>query len=64
MTEGKHNGHWHIVRDVDDGDDDDDDGVYLTAACYTMGGLEKRLCRYEPNCTGSQYGPVVSLCGQ
>jgi hypothetical protein len=32
VTEGKHNIHWHIVRDVDD----DDDGVYLTAACYTM----------------------------
>lgn len=31
VTEGKHNSHWHIVRDVDD-----DDGVYLTAACYTM----------------------------
>jgi len=37
VTEGKHNGHWHIVKDVDgDDDDDDDDGVYLTAACYTM----------------------------
>ena len=39
MTEGKHNGHWHIVKNVDDDDDDDDDddGVYLTAACYTVG---------------------------
>ena len=36
LTEGKHNGHWHIGKDVD-GDDDDDDGVYLTAACYTVG---------------------------
>jgi len=37
VTERKHNGHWHIVKDVDDDDDDDDDdGVYLTAACYTM----------------------------
>jgi len=36
VTEGKHNGHWHIVKDVDGDDDDDDDGVYLTAACYTM----------------------------
>jgi hypothetical protein len=35
VTDGKHNGHWHIVRDVDD-DDDDDDRVYLTAACYTV----------------------------
>jgi hypothetical protein len=31
VTEGKHSGHWHIVRDVND-----DDGVYWTAACYTV----------------------------
>jgi len=49
-----------ILKDVND---DYERSVFDCSKLYNEG-LEKSLWRYELNCTGSQYGAVVGLCGQ